>query len=67
LSAVSRRLSSGARSVPPSLEALAKLRLNALRRGVWLRDLKQGERKLSLTISNLLLSNGSGPQIDFMH
>ena len=51
MSAASRRSSSGARSVPLTREALAKLRLKALRRGVWLRDLKQGERKLlSLTI-----------------
>lgn len=51
MSAASRRSSSGARSVPLTREALARLRLKALRRGVWFRDLKQSERKLlSLTI-----------------
>jgi hypothetical protein len=51
LNAASRRLSDGARSVPLTREALAKLRLKALRRGVWFRDLKHSERKLlSLTI-----------------
>jgi hypothetical protein len=51
LSAASGRSSDGARSVPLTREALAKLRLKALRRGVWFRDLKQSERKLlSLTI-----------------
>jgi hypothetical protein len=52
LSAASRRSSDGALSVPLTREALARLRLKALRRGIWFRDLKQGERKLlSLTIS----------------
>lgn len=51
MSAASGRSSDGAKSVPLTREALAKLRLRALRRGVWFRDLKQGERKLlSLTI-----------------
>jgi len=51
LSAKSRRSSDGAKSVPLTREALAKLRLKALRRGVWFRDLKHSERKLlSLTI-----------------
>jgi capsid protein len=51
LSAASGKSSDGARSVPLTREALAKLRLKALRRGVWFRDLKQSERKLlSLTI-----------------
>jgi hypothetical protein len=52
LSVASRRSSDGALSVPLTREALAKLRLKALRRGIWFRDLKQSERKLlSLTIS----------------
>jgi hypothetical protein len=52
LSVASRRSSDGVLSVPLTREALARLRLKALRRGVWFRDLKQGERKLlSLTIS----------------
>jgi len=52
LSAASRKSSDGAQSVPLTREALAKLRLKALRRGIWFRDLKQSERKLlSLTIS----------------
>jgi hypothetical protein len=51
LSAKSGRSSDGVRSVPLTREALAKLRLKALRRGVWFRDLKHSERKLlSLTI-----------------
>jgi capsid protein len=51
LSAKSGKSSNGARSVPLTREALAKLRLKALRRGMWFRDLKQSERKLlSLTI-----------------
>jgi len=51
LSAPSGRSSDGARSVPLTREALTKLRLKAVRRGVWFRDLKQGERKLlDLTI-----------------
>jgi hypothetical protein len=38
-------------SIPLTREALAKLRLKALRRGVWFRDLKHSERKLlELTI-----------------
>ena len=38
--------------IPLTREALAKLKLKALRRGVWFRDLKQSERKLlDLTIS----------------
>jgi len=52
LSAKLERLSDGARSVPLTREALAKLRLKAKRRGVWFRDLKQRERQLlDLTIS----------------
>jgi hypothetical protein len=51
LSAASRRSGSGAGSVPLTREALARLRLRAVRRGVWFRDLKQNERKLlDLTI-----------------
>ncbi|HDQ06648.1 MAG TPA: hypothetical protein ENN36_08020, partial [Candidatus Bathyarchaeota archaeon] len=51
MSAASRKSSSGAKPVPLTREALAKLRLKALRRGIWFRDLKQSERKLlSLTI-----------------
>jgi hypothetical protein len=51
LSAKSGKSSDDARSVPLTREALAKLRLKAVRRGVWFRDLKQSERKLlSLTI-----------------
>ena len=51
MSATSRRSNKGTTSVPLTREALAKLRLKALRRGVWFRDLKQGERKLlDLTI-----------------
>ena len=38
--------------IPLTREALAKLKLKALRRGVWFRELKQSERKLlDLTIS----------------
>ena len=38
-------------SIPFTRESLAKLRLKALRRGVWFRDLKRKERKLlELTI-----------------
>jgi len=38
-------------SIPLTREALARLRLKALRRGVWFRDLKREERKLlDLTI-----------------
>jgi len=37
--------------IPLTREAMAKLRLKALRRGVWFRELKQSERKLlDLTI-----------------
>ena len=51
MSASSRKSSSGTKPVPLTREALAKLRLKALRRGIWFRDLKQSERKLlSLTI-----------------
>jgi hypothetical protein len=51
LSAKSGKSSDDARSVPLTREALTKLRLKAVRRGVWFRDLKQNERKLlSLTI-----------------
>ena len=43
--------SNGHKSVSLTREALAKLRLKALRRGVWFRDLKQNERRLlDLTI-----------------
>ena len=52
MSAKLERLSDGARSVPLTREALAKLRLKAKRRGVWFRNLKQSERQLlDLTIS----------------
>ena len=52
MSAKSERLSDGARSVPLTREALAKLRLKAKRRGVWFRNLKHSERRLlDLTIS----------------
>jgi hypothetical protein len=52
LSAKSERSGDGARLVPLTREALAKLRLKARRRGVWFRDLKQSERQLlDLTIS----------------
>lgn len=51
MSVTSEKLGSGAKSVPLTSQNLAKLRLKAVRRGVWFRDLKQGERKLlSLTI-----------------
>jgi len=51
LSAVSRRSSKGTKQVSLTRESLVKLRLKAVRRGVWFRDLKQGERKLlDLTI-----------------
>jgi hypothetical protein len=51
LSATSRKSSDAAKSVPLTREALAKLRLKAVRRGVWFRDLKHSERKLlDLTI-----------------
>jgi len=51
LSVRSGKSSDGAKSVPLTREALAKLKLKALRRGVWFRDLKHSERKLlSLTI-----------------
>jgi hypothetical protein len=55
LSVRSRRSSKGpvkARSnIPLTREALARLRLKAVRRGVWFRDLKREERKLlDLTI-----------------
>ena len=52
MSVVSRRFGSGAKSVPLTRETLAKLRLRAVRRGVWFRCLKPGERRLlDLTIS----------------
>jgi hypothetical protein len=51
LSAVSKRSSKGTKQTPLTREALAKLRLKAVRRGTWFRDLKQSERKLlDLTI-----------------
>ena len=51
MSAKSGKSSDGTRSVPLTREELAKLRLKALRRGVWFRDLKRSERKLlDLTI-----------------
>jgi len=51
LSARSERSSDGAKLVPLTREALAKLRLKAVRRGCWFRDLKHNERKLlDLTI-----------------
>ena len=50
MSAKSER-SSNAKSVPLTREALVKLRLKAVRRGCWFRDLKQNERMLlDLTI-----------------
>ena len=52
MSAKLERLSDGARSVPLTREALAKLRQKARRRGVWFRYLKHSERQLlDLTIS----------------
>jgi len=52
LSAESRKLSNGAKSVPLTREALVKVKLRAVRRGCWFRDLKQSERRLlDLTIS----------------
>jgi len=51
LSAESGRLGDGAKSVPLTREALAKLKLKAVRRGTWFRDLKHKERQLlELTI-----------------
>jgi hypothetical protein len=51
LSAVSRRSGESIKAVPFTRENLARLRLKAVRRGVWFRVLKQCERKLlSLTI-----------------
>jgi len=48
---LSARSGDGAELVPLTREALVKLRLKALRRGVWFRDLKHSERKLlDLTI-----------------
>ena len=52
LNAISKRLGDDARSSPLTRETLAKLRLRALRRGLWFSGLKQSERKLlELTIS----------------
>jgi hypothetical protein len=52
LSAKSRNSSNGTKSFPLTREALVKMKLKAMRRGVWFRDLKQSERKLlDLTIS----------------
>jgi hypothetical protein len=52
LSAESGKSSDGTKSFPLTREALAKLRLKALRRGCWFRDLKREERRLlDLTIS----------------
>ena len=52
MSAESRKLSNGAKSVPLTREALVKVKLRAVRRGCWFRDLKQSERRLlDLTIS----------------
>ncbi len=52
MSAKSGKSSKGTQSFPLTREALVKLKLKALRRGVWFRDLKQSERKLlDLTIS----------------
>ena len=51
LNAILRRLSDDARSFPLTRENLAKLKLRALRRGLWFSGLKQSERKLlDLTI-----------------
>ena len=51
MSAASRRSNDGATSIPLTREVLAKLKLKAVRRGTWFRDLKQSERKLlDLTI-----------------
>ena len=45
------RSSNGAKSFPLTRESLVKLRLKAVRRGVWFRDLKREERMLlDLTI-----------------
>jgi hypothetical protein len=52
LSARLGRSSRGTESFPLTREALVKVKLKALRRGVWFRDLKHSERKLlDLTIS----------------
>ena len=51
MSARSGRSGNNTKSVSLTREALAKLKLKALRRGCWFRDLKQSERKLlDLTI-----------------
>lgn len=51
MSVVSKRLDDDSSSVPLTRETLAKLRLKALRRGLWFIGLKQNERKLlDLTI-----------------
>ena len=51
MSARSGRSGKSTKSVSLTREALAKLKLKALRRGCWFRDLKQSERKLlDLTI-----------------
>ena len=51
MNAKSGKSSSAPKSVPLTRETLAKLKLKALRRGCWFRDLKQSERKLlDLTI-----------------
>ena len=52
LNAILERLGDDARSGPLTRESLARLRLRALRRGMWFSGLKQSERKLlELTIS----------------
>ena len=52
MSAKSRNSSNGTKPFPLTREALVKMKLKAMRRGVWFRDLKQSERKLlDLTIS----------------
>ena len=51
MSVKSGRSSNGTKSIPLTREALAKLRLKAVRRGCWFRDLKREERMLlDLTI-----------------
>ena len=52
MSARSRKSDDCTKLVPLTREALVKLKLKALRRGTWFRDLKQNERRLlDLTIN----------------
>ncbi|MCW4015255.1 MAG: hypothetical protein NWF06_02695 [Candidatus Bathyarchaeota archaeon] len=46
MSAKSEKSSNGTKSFPLTREALTKLKLKAVRRGCWFRDLKHNERKL---------------------